>query len=209
MSPKGVKPTIEETLALLAARVRHLESLEPAVIGIEIISPTADKFTPIQTRMDEASMVWFDGTYFACDCKAAGHWTSWITAQRLFDYGTYEWKGKFEGIGANCELYFGFEYHHGTLADGIIAFANIGGTYRAYTAWGGNSEFTNLPGEDWTAEKTFKVVWDASDVYFYVDDVEKAHHNTWIPQTAMMLFGEAGNRTGARSHFRESSFVEL
>jgi len=30
MCPKLVKPTIEETLAILAGRVRHLESLEPA-----------------------------------------------------------------------------------------------------------------------------------------------------------------------------------
>lgn len=57
-----------------------------------------------------------------------------------------------------------------------------GAVHYARSRNGGAETTTELTGQDWTAETKFTIKHenDQTDVYFYIGDVEKAHHTTNI-----------------------------
>ena len=171
-------------------------------------------------RMQEDAFVYTDGDYVVCRGKVLvaapplGHQhCSWATHEQ-FGYGAYEWKGKILGCDHGEEYPGGFENHHGFPLEGLITFLYLDGVYKSWTSWAGSQTFTTLAGEDWTTEKTFKIVWDSTHVYFYVNNVLKATHTTNIPQDTMGFFFEACPYRGsatieAAAYYRINSFEKL
>jgi len=179
-----------------------------------------DNLNPIAVRMQEDALVYYDDPYMVCRGKVLvaapplGHQhCSWVT---LADYafGTYEWKGKILGCDHGEEYPGGFEHHHGWPLEGLITFIYVEGVYKSWTSWAGTQTLTTLAGQDWTVERTFKVVWAADSVKFYVDGVLVATHTTNVPQEAMNFFSEAVAYRGtatleAAAYFRRNSLVQV
>jgi len=108
-------------------------------------------------------------------------------------YGTYQWVARIENPGSTRDLYVGFaEEAPGQYKDSIFLY-NRDGTYYAETFSGGTSTRSTLT-EDWTVERTFKVVWESTKVELYRDGVLIATHTTNIPTVRCIVFVEAGNR---------------
>lgn len=156
----------------------------------------------------------FDGEYlhFFWTANLALQWVG-LRSLYTLSYGTYQWKGYINAI-ANITYFVGLlERHAGQSNEGAILAYYASGNYYFKNSEGGSEQVTTLSGQDWTTLKTFKVVWSATDVYFYVDDVEVAHHTTNIPISPMsLLFGEfAGGAVAPASncHMYLKDFREL
>jgi len=109
-----------------------------------------------------------------------------------FSYGTYQWVAKIENPGTGRDLYVGFAEEAPSQYKDSIFLYNRDGGYRAETFKAGTSTLTTLT-EDWTVDRTFKVVWSSTKVEFYRDGVLIATHTTNIPTVKCIAFMEAFN----------------
>lgn len=121
-----------------------------------------------------------------------------MLSDRLFSPGTYEWQGKMTNE-ANHYHYMGFERHHGYPSDGIICFRIGNTTYTTQCGTGGNFDGAgavttdNPAAQDWTVDRTFKIIWTAgTSVLFYIDGALISTINTNVPTLAMQFFIETG-----------------
>jgi len=137
------------------------------------------------------SGVYYDEPYMICRCrKQPNVLASWWSLHQ-FGFGTYEWKAKLLASGANGVHWLGlFELHHGFLEEGIIGVENREGTYCFTTSWAGLVTRVALAGQDWTKERTFRVVWDKTKAELWVDGVKVATITTNVPQKPMGVFNE-------------------
>jgi hypothetical protein len=142
--------------------------------------------------------------------------SSLFSLYNLYDYGTYEWKAKMAGPGTGKSQWVGiFEKTHGSGSAGQIGVACIDGIYYLQTRDdAGVAESTVIAAQDWTSEKTFKIIWHVDHVTLYIDDVEKANNTTRVPTGNMQLFFEASRVGGASAtdsdvYFKENSFREI
>lgn len=148
----------------------------------------------IGTRSDNMVLSYFADDYYTSRASSAAPGDSYgslWTIGALFDFGTYQCKGYIQSPGANRGMHvFGFEYHHGWAGEGLINFQNTAGTYSVVNKTAAGTTQTNLGGEDWTSEKTFKIEWATGSIKFYVDGALKATHTTYVPQVSMCLYIE-------------------
>lgn len=172
------------------------------------------------TRMDTEGLIYYEEPYYICRLHATpGHYVSMV-GMYSFGYGTYQWKAKIANPGVNSLCAVGcFERHHGWADEGLISLSSNQGTYLLKTSEQGlttPTEQTDLGAEDWTTEKTFKIIWSASSVAAYVDDVLKATHTRAVPAEPLgNLFFEVGTPGSTPPageptvYFREQSFEKL
>ncbi len=98
------------------------------------------------------------------------------------EYGTYEWKARIVNPTANRKLYVGLsEKAPGCYEAGLIFMQCNAGTYQTESRHEGTSTLTNLTGQDWTVERTFKVAFSSTSIQYYVDGALVATHTTNIP----------------------------
>lgn len=174
------------------------------------------------TRMNIHGLVYYEAPYYVIrvHTQAGGHNTSMCGLGYSFGYGTYQWKAKLTNPIDKTGIYVGIlERRHGWPNEGAIFVRCINGTYQFETTEQGLAtpvETTNLGGEDWTSEKTFKIIWAASSVKLYIDDVLKATHSNVVPAEPLCnLFFEAATDASIAPasepyvYFREQSFEEL
>jgi hypothetical protein len=146
------------------------------------------------TRMGKYAQVFYEGGYIWVRAGATlDVWASAILigADINFGFGTYQWKGLVNPEANKGMIPFGFERYHGIAGEGLIDMRVDDTTYYARTNWQGNSTYTVLGGQDWSIEKTFKIVWSNTKVEFYVDGALVATHTTNIPQVPMSPFMES------------------
>lgn len=180
-----------------------------------LISP-AEKYLPLYYRTDQQGLIYFVDPYIVIRVHTeANHWISWLGVGKTFGYGTYEWKAKAENAVANTSIYIGgLEYHHGWSNEGIACIRWDGTKWEAHSSWGGSGESTEITGITFTNENTFKIEWTDSYVKYYVNDVLKATHTTYVPQAPMQLFAEVGTAGSApasepKCFFRKNSWKRL
>ncbi|UCE43724.1 MAG: hypothetical protein JSV57_05065 [Candidatus Bathyarchaeota archaeon] len=182
------------------------------------ISPCADEWIPLAFRLERTGLIYYDDPYIICRVMntSTNVYASWLGWGRLYGFGVYEWKGKIENPGANRVIIpGGFERHHGWALEGTIHPYNTGGIYKFRTCReDGVMEQTNLTGQDWTVETTFKIEWTSNHVRFFVDGTLEATHTLAVPQSQMQLFAEAGVAGSLPTkepicYFRERSFRQL
>lgn len=86
-------------------------------------------------------------------------------------------------VNTDSNIYILFlEPHKGCFEDYQGMDCKDGATHYARSRNNAAETATSIEPQDWTAEHKFaiKQEYDQSDVYFYVDDVEEAHHTTNI-----------------------------
>ncbi|MCP8308913.1 MAG: hypothetical protein H3Z53_05620 [archaeon] len=164
----------------------------------------------IATRADVDALLYYDEPYMVCrGHKEVNHICSWWSLYQ-FGFGTYEFKGKLGAVGANTIQYLGlFEHHHGWWAEGGIFVWNEDGEYRLTTTWAGLSTTVVLAGQDWTKERTFRVVWDKTKVELYVDGIKVATITTNVPQEPMALFNEVSTFKPSAPAFEPTVYFNL
>ena len=152
----------------------------------------------------------FDGEWIVCAVRQdlaeeACEFSFWET----IGYGTYEWKAKLENPVAKTDIFLGFvEEYAGQYTDSIFLEC-LDGTYYFRTRKAGALTSTALAGQDWTSERTFKVIWSATSAELFVDDVSKATHNTNVPTVNGVFFIEAYHydavapASGAKAYFKD------
>ncbi|MDH5782057.1 MAG: family 16 glycosylhydrolase [Candidatus Bathyarchaeota archaeon] len=149
----------------------------------------------LATRTSQYTLSYYADGYYTTRVSSVAPtniYGSLWTIGAVFDFGTYQCKAYIKNPGANRGIHvFGFEYHHGWAGEGLIWFQNVGGTYTVANKVNETTTQTDLPGEDWTTEKTFKIEWASASIKFYVDGALKATHTTNIPQNPMSLYIES------------------
>lgn len=155
-------------------------------------------YLPLAYRMDEQALVYYKPPYFVVRAHAnmndSNHFGSFTSAGVAFGYGVYEWKAKIKNPVPRTVIYpGGFEKTHGWGDGGSILIQVDEGTYKFITFDDdGKRDMTILSGEDWTTEKTFRVVWSATQVDLYIDGRLKASHSRRVPTEPMQFFAEVG-----------------
>lgn len=157
-----------------------------------------EHYMPMAYRMDEKSIIFYDGTYFVLrihtHTDGYTHYGSITVMGQQFGYGTYEYYAKLAGVSALCDIHVGgFERCHGFAEFGLIAPMYQGSTasYILRTMDNaGNIEDTVIAGADWTSEKKFTIEWTVSSVKLWVDDVLKATNTTRVPTQYHQFYTE-------------------
>jgi len=178
------------------------------------LSP-AEEYLPLMFRVEKNGLIYYEDPYFIIRCHNGTNdlWCSWLAFGETYGYGTYEWKMKAVNQ-TYTAMYFGFEYHHGWLSEGILSILWDNTTWSALTSHAGSTQQTSLNDIDFSVERTIKIEWNATAVLFYVDGVLEATHTTYVPNGyEMQLFCEIGfYDTPADEPFaywREGSFHEI
>jgi len=150
--------------------------------------------------VSKLSCVYYDGANIVCHMKVAtDRFSKFTTYKRYPVYGTYRWRGRISGLHLESWKYPGsFE---ALPFDGSYIQFLARDTYRFGTHDDVASEWTDLTGQDWTVEREFKVVWDATKVEAYIDGALVATHTTRVPPDPQMFFAETtqtATGTGSR-----------
>ena len=135
---------------------------------------------------DDVASRWYDEMPVTTDLTHKN-----ICGRRTPLYGTFTCTIKLEGAGTHTYLYPAFwEYWYNNHVDAGILPCNLDGDYKLDTWNAGSYTRTNSIATDWTAEVTQKIVWNSTNVYLYIDGVEKAHHTTNVPIKRMFPIEE-------------------
>lgn len=169
----------------------------PSLTSIPL-SLMPNRYLPLAFRMGSGNgngvYVGNDGTYVYCGLPGSdiSAYCGFITPSDVFGYGTYKWTGRWTAPATHVYEIFGFIYHQYAINDGFIGFTNYqstpevecaaGGTYGT----GGHATYTSLPGQDWTSDTLFQIIWQAGQVDFLINSSNVATITTDVPTMPMM-----------------------
>jgi hypothetical protein len=106
-------------------------------------------------------------------------------------YGTYEWKGKFEGIESGGFMGWGFHKYYRQSTDGIEVYFDP--AYDGWFLWNSKNDITTsteISSIDFTIEHKFTLEWTNTYIKLYIDDTLIAQNEENIPSDRLYPFQE-------------------
>ena len=142
---------------------------------------------------------YFDGEWIVLWQPVLSSGQSKLRTLKTWGYGTYQWWGKITTPDVNFTQQIGF----GGLGETAhaIQVRHNGSNYQFITNDGTNLSTTNLTGQDWTVARKFRIEWAADSCKLFVDDVEEAHHTSYVPSVPLFKVMECSHSMPITSEF--------